>query len=75
VFWWQGRQTAVARDHNGLLLEQVPHSGCLSWCTGPASHKYGKALVQVGLLLGPSKRQWVLPCHLLFDAALPLCTV
>lgn len=43
VLWWQGRRTAVTRDHNGLQLEQLPDTGCLSWCTGPASVQYGKA--------------------------------
>lgn len=43
VLWWQGRRTAVTRDHNGLQLEQLPDTGCLSWCTGPASVQYGEA--------------------------------
>lgn len=48
VLWWQGRRTAVTRDHNGLQLEQLPDTGCLSWCTRPASVQYGEAK---GLLL------------------------
>lgn len=49
VFWWQGRQTAVTRDHNGLLLEQLPHDSCLPCCTGrpSAAVKYGEALLLV----------------------------
>lgn len=42
MLWWQGRRTAVTRDHNGLQLEQLLDTGCLSWCTGPASVQYGK---------------------------------
>jgi hypothetical protein len=50
LFWWQGRQTSVTRDHNGLLLEQLTqHSSCLACCTGPAAVKYGEHWVPTGL--------------------------
>lgn len=45
MFWWQGKRTAVIRDHNGLLLEQLQPSSCLPWCAGQASAtvKYGES--------------------------------